>query len=45
MASKKYILVLALIVLIQSVGLAQTDWGWDWKDTSKISVKPSASAQ
>ncbi|MEO7531319.1 MAG: OmpA family protein [Sediminibacterium sp.] len=38
MASKKYILVLALIVLIQSVGLAQTDWGWDWKDTSKISV-------
>jgi OOP family OmpA-OmpF porin len=39
MASKKYILVLALIVLIQSVGLAQTDWGWDWKDTSKIAVK------
>lgn len=39
MASKKYILVAALIVLIQSVGLAQTDWGWDWKDTSKIAVK------
>ena len=39
MASKKYILVAALIVLIQSVGLAQTDWGWDWKDTSKVSVK------
>jgi OOP family OmpA-OmpF porin len=39
MASKKYILVLALIVLLQSVGFAQTDWGWDWKDTSKISVK------
>ncbi|MES2330486.1 MAG: hypothetical protein V4539_12835 [Bacteroidota bacterium] len=39
MASKKYILVLALIVLIQSVGLAQTDWGWDWKDTSKIAVQ------
>ena len=38
MASKKHILVVALIVLIQSVGLAQTDWGWDWKDTSKISV-------
>ena len=38
MASKKYILVMALIVLIQSVGLAQTDLGWDWKDTSKISV-------
>lgn len=39
MASKKYILVMALIVLLQSVGMAQTDWGWDWKDTSKISVK------
>ena len=30
---------MALALLIQSVGLAQTDWGWDWKDTSKISVK------
>ncbi len=39
MASKKNILALALIVLIQSIGMAQTDWGWDWKDTSKISVK------
>src|SRR6478736_10334056 len=39
MASKKYILVMALVVLLQSVGLAQTEWGWDWKDTSKISVK------
>lgn len=39
MASKKNILTLALIVLIQSIGMAQTDWGWDWKDTSKISVK------
>ncbi|MDE3253165.1 MAG: OmpA family protein [Bacteroidota bacterium] len=39
MASKKYILAAALIVLIQTVGLAQTDWGWDWKDTSKVSVK------
>ena len=39
MASKKYILVALLVVLIQSVGLAQTDWGWDWKDTSKIAVK------
>ncbi len=39
MASKKYILIMALTILIQSVGLAQTDWGWDWKDTSKISVK------
>jgi OOP family OmpA-OmpF porin len=39
MASKKYMLAALLIVLIQSVGLAQTDWGWDWKDTSKIAVK------
>ncbi len=39
MSSKKHLLVVALIVLIQSVGLAQTDWGWDWKDTSKVSVK------
>jgi len=39
MASKKYVLLAALIVLIQTVGLAQTDWGWDWKDTSKIAVK------
>ncbi|NCI51271.1 OmpA family protein [Sediminibacterium roseum] len=39
MASKKNLLVVALVVLIQSAGLAQTDWGWDWKDTSKIAVK------
>lgn len=39
MASKKYILAALLIVLIQSVGLAQTDFGWDWKDTSKIAIK------
>ena len=39
MASKKNILLVALIVLIQTVGMAQTDWGWDWKDTSKIAVK------
>ena len=39
MASKKYLLLAALVVLIQTVGLAQTDWGWDWKDTSKIAVK------
>lgn len=39
MASKKNMLAVALIVLVQSIGMAQTDWGWDWKDTSKISVK------
>jgi OOP family OmpA-OmpF porin len=36
MASKKYILIMALALLVQSVGWAQTDWGWDWKDTSKF---------
>lgn len=39
MASKKYMLAAALIVLVQTIGLSQTDWGWDWKDTSKVSVK------
>lgn len=39
MASKKLLSAAALVVLLQSVGLAQTDWGWDWKDTSKIAVK------
>jgi OOP family OmpA-OmpF porin len=39
MASKKFILIMALAMLVQTAGLAQTDWGWDWKDTSKISVK------
>ncbi|MCW3087611.1 MAG: OmpA/MotB domain protein [Sediminibacterium sp.] len=39
MASKKYILVIALVVLIQSISFAQTDWGWDWKDSSKVAVK------
>lgn len=39
MASKKFTLTAVLIVLIQTIGLSQTDWGWDWKDTSKIAVK------
>lgn len=39
MSSKKYLLVAALIVLIQTVGMAQTDWGWDWKDSSKVPTK------
>jgi hypothetical protein len=41
MASKKYILILAMALLVQTVAMAQTqstDWGWDWSDTSKISV-------
>ncbi len=39
MASKKNILLVALVVLLQTVGMAQTEMGWDWKDTSKISTK------
>ena len=42
MASKKYIsLFAAMFVLFQSIGFAQTstDWGWDWKDSSKIPTK------
>ena len=39
MASKKLLSAAALVLLLQSVGIAQTDWGWDWKDTSKIAVK------
>jgi len=39
MASKKYILLAALIVFFQTVGMAQTDWGWDWKDSSKVPTK------
>ena len=35
MASKKLLSAAALVLLLQSVGIAQTDWGWDWKDTSK----------
>ena len=39
MAIKKYLLAFLMVVFIQSIGLAQTDWGWDWKDSSKVSVK------
>jgi outer membrane protein OmpA-like peptidoglycan-associated protein len=42
MASKKYFLVMALIVFVQAVSFAQTsttDWGWNWKDSSKIPVQ------
>jgi OmpA-OmpF porin, OOP family len=39
MASKKFILMAVLIVFIQTVGMAQTDWGWDWKDSSKVPTK------
>lgn len=39
MASKKYLLVAALIVLFQTVGLAQSEFASDWKDSSKIPTR------
>lgn len=41
MASKKYIFLVAVLVMLQIAGNAQTktDWGWDWKDSSKVPTK------
>jgi outer membrane protein OmpA-like peptidoglycan-associated protein len=40
MASKKYILLAILAVTLQVTAFAQgNDWGWDWKDSSKIPAK------
>lgn len=40
MASKKYILLAVLFVALQVTSFAQgNDWGWDWKDSSKIPAK------
>ena len=40
MASKKYILLAIFAVAFQVTVIAQgNDWGWDWKDSSKISAK------
>lgn len=40
MASKKYILLVALFVAFSVAGFAQTtDWGWNWKDSSKVPSK------
>ncbi|MDI9363642.1 MAG: hypothetical protein QM541_01730 [Flavobacterium sp.] len=41
MASKKYALLAAMLVMLQIAGNAQTktDWGWDWKDSSKVPTK------
>jgi OOP family OmpA-OmpF porin len=41
MASKKFTLLAAIVVLFQLAGNAQTktDWGWDWKDSSKVPTK------
>jgi len=41
MASKKYTFLVAVLVMLQIAGNAQTktDWGWDWKDSSKVPTK------
>ncbi len=41
MASKKYTLLAVVLVFFQLASNAQTktDWGWDWKDSSKIPTK------
>ena len=39
MASKKNVLMGALALLVSTVGFAQTDFGWDWRDSSKVAVK------
>ncbi len=39
MASKKYILMLGLISLFSSAIFAQSDAGYDWRDSSKIATK------
>lgn len=41
MASKKYTLLAIVLVFFQLTSNAQTktDWGWDWKDSSKVPTK------
>lgn len=40
MASKKYTLLALLFVVLSATSFAQgNDWGWDWKDSSKIPAK------
>ena len=39
MTSKKLLLAATLIVFFQTIGMAQTDWGWNWKDSSKVPTK------
>ena len=39
MTSKKSLLLIAFAVISQISLFAQTDWGWDWKDSSKIANK------
>ena len=35
----KNVLMGALALLVSTVGFAQTDFGWDWRDSSKVAVK------
>jgi OOP family OmpA-OmpF porin len=40
MTSKKYTLLAIVFLLFSVASIAQdTDWGWDWKDSSKIPAK------
>ncbi|TAH13395.1 MAG: hypothetical protein EAZ12_01630, partial [Sphingobacteriia bacterium] len=39
MNTRKILLTVALAIFAQVSIFAQTDWGWDWKDSSKIANK------
>ena len=39
MTSKKFFLLIAIALFAQVSLFSQTDWGWDWKDSSKIANK------
>lgn len=40
MATKKLLVTMMLFVLVQTMAVSQsTNWGWDWRDSSKVSVK------
>ncbi|HJV20502.1 MAG TPA: hypothetical protein VJ552_11535 [Sediminibacterium sp.] len=39
MTSKKMFLLAVFAVFAQCSLFAQSDWGWDWKDSSKVAVK------
>ncbi len=39
MAIKKITLLAFTLLSLKDAVFAQTDWGWDWKDSSKVAVK------
>lgn len=40
MATKRLVLAIMLFAFVQTLAVSQsTNWGWDWKDSSKVSVK------